>query len=31
MYLGPPDTSPRLDNVHRFMAEVYLAPGLICL
>ncbi|MES2015474.1 MAG: DUF4345 family protein [Pseudomonadota bacterium] len=31
MYLGQPDTSPRLDNVHRFMAGVYLATGLICL
>ncbi len=31
MYLGQPDTSPRLDNVHRFMAGVYLGTGLICL
>src|SRR5215212_4579777 len=31
MYLGQPDTSPRLDNVHRFLAGVYLATGLICL
>ena len=31
MYLGQPDTSPRLDNVHRFMAGVYLATGLISL
>src|SRR5712672_1698807 len=31
MYLGQPDTSPRLDNVHRFMAGVYLATGVICL
>jgi hypothetical protein len=30
MYLGQPDTSPRLDNVHRFMAGVYLSTGLIC-
>ena len=30
-YLGQPDTSPRLDNVHRFMAGVYLATGLILL
>ena len=29
MYLGEPDTSPRLDNVHRFMAGVYLSTGLI--
>lgn len=31
MYLGQPDTSPRVDNVHRFMAGVYLATGFICL
>jgi hypothetical protein len=31
MYLGQPDTSPRLDNVHRFMAGVYLGTGIICL
>lgn len=31
MALGQPDTSPRLDNVHRFMAGVYLSTGLICL
>ena len=31
MYLGQPDTSPRLDNVHRFMAGVYLSTGLVCL
>jgi hypothetical protein len=31
MYLGQPDTSPRLDNVHRFMAGVYLSTGLISL
>lgn len=30
-YLVQPDTSPRLDNVHRFMAGVYLSSGLICL
>src|SRR6185437_3820183 len=30
-YLGQPDTAPRLDNVHRFMAGVYLGTGLICL
>ena len=29
MYLGEPETSPRLDNVHRFMAGVYLSTGLI--
>ena len=31
MYLGEPETSPRLDNVHRFMAGVYLATGFINL
>jgi hypothetical protein len=31
MYLGQPDTSPRLDNVHRFMAGVYFSTGLINL
>ena len=30
-YLGQPDTQPRLDNVHRFMAGVYLGSGLIAL
>jgi len=29
MFLGQPDTAPRLDNVHRFMAGVYLSTGLI--
>ena len=31
MALGQPDTSPRLDNVHRFMAGVYFSTGLISL
>lgn len=31
MVLGQPDTNPRLDNVHRFMAGVYFSMGLICL
>jgi len=30
MYLGEPDTTPRPDNIHRFLAGVYLASGLIC-
>jgi Domain of unknown function (DUF4345) len=30
MYLGQPDTTPRLDNIHRFMAGVYLFMGIIC-
>ena len=29
MYLGQPQTEPRLDNVHRFMAGVYLSTGVI--
>ncbi len=29
MYLGEPTTTPRLDNVHRFMAGVYFSSGLI--
>src|SRR5689334_15587255 len=29
MYLGQPETTPRLDNVHRFMAGVYLSMGFI--
>jgi uncharacterized protein DUF4345 len=31
MYLGQPETAPRLDNVHRFMAGVYLSTGAINL
>jgi hypothetical protein len=31
MVLGQPDTTARLDNVHRFMAGVYLSTGLISL
>ena len=31
MYLGVPHVSARLDNVHRFMAGVYLSTGLISL
>ena len=31
MVLGQPTTSPRLDNVHRFMAGVYLSMGIIGL
>ena len=31
MYLGQPNTEPRLDNVHRFMAGVYFSTGLIAL
>lgn len=30
-YLGEPDTSPRLVNVHRFMAGIYLSTGFISL
>ncbi len=31
MYLGQPNTSARLDNVHRFMAGVYFSTGIISL
>ena len=31
MYLGQPDTTPRLDNVHRFMAGIYFGSALIAL
>ena len=31
MVLGQPTTTPNLDNVHRFMAGVYLSTGLISL
>jgi hypothetical protein len=30
-WLGQPQTEPRLDNVHRFMAGVYFSTGLINL
>jgi len=30
-FLGQPDTTPRLDNVHRFMAGIYFTTGVICL
>lgn len=29
LYLGEPQVSARLDNVHRFMAGVYLATGIL--
>jgi hypothetical protein len=29
MILGQPESGPRLDNVHRFMAGVYLSTGII--
>jgi Domain of unknown function (DUF4345) len=28
MYLGQPETTPRLDNVHRFLAGIYFGCGL---
>lgn len=31
MALGQPNTAPRLDNVHRFMAGVYFSTGAINL
>lgn len=30
-FVGQPDTTPRLDNVHRFMAGVYFSTGIISL
>jgi len=30
-FVGQPDTAPRLDNVHRFMAGVYFSTGFINL
>jgi hypothetical protein len=29
MILGEPESAPRLDNVHRFMAGIYLSTGFI--
>lgn len=29
LWLGQPETTPRLDNLHRFMAAVYLSTGVI--
>lgn len=29
LILGQPETTPRLDNVHRFMAGIYLTTGII--
>ena len=29
MVLGQPETTPRLDNVHRFLAGVYFSMGVI--
>jgi hypothetical protein len=31
MVLGQPQTTPRLDNVHRFMAGVYFSVGFVNL
>jgi hypothetical protein len=31
MFLGEPETSPRLDNIHRFMAGIYFSAGVIGL
>jgi hypothetical protein len=30
MFLGQPETTPRLDNVHRFLAGIYFGMGIIC-
>ena len=31
MYLGEPETSPRLDNIHRFMAGIYFSMGPLAI
>jgi len=31
MMLGEPETTPRLDNIHRFLAGIYLGAGFISL
>ncbi|SEK07939.1 protein of unknown function [Variovorax sp. OK605] len=31
LFMGQPETTPRLDNVHRFMGGVYLSTGVISL
>jgi Domain of unknown function (DUF4345) len=31
LYLGQPETTPRLDNIHRFLAGIYLGCGIIVL
>ena len=30
-YLGQPETTPRLDNIHRFLGGIYLGCGIIVL
>lgn len=31
LLMGQPETTPRLDNIHRFMGGVYLSMGVISL
>ena len=31
MYLGEPEISPRLDNIHRFMAGIYFSMGPLAI
>lgn len=31
MYLGQPETTPRLDNIHRFLGGIYFGCGIIVL
>ena len=31
LYLGQPETTPRLDNIHRFLGGIYAGCGLIVL
>ncbi|RQO81962.1 DUF4345 domain-containing protein [Acidovorax sp. FJL06] len=30
LLMGQPETTPRLDNVHRFMGGIYFSMGVIC-
>src|SRR5262245_46084544 len=30
MIMGEPDTTQRLDNIHRFLAGIYLGSGFFC-
>jgi hypothetical protein len=31
LYLGEPETTPRLDNIHRLLAGIYFSCGIIGL
>lgn len=30
MLVGQPETTPRLDNIHRFLGGIYFGMGIIC-